>query len=226
LSETDSFIEEVAEEVRRDRLYGYARKYGWIVALAIVLIVGAAAFFEYRKSSERSAAEDRGDALLNAVTLSSADLQADALSELLGNGESDVITRLLLASAKLDQDDISGAVEELTSIEQDDALPAVYRQLATLKVIMADADRLPSGDRIERLTALADPQSPYRLMAIELRAEAHIDSGQVDEALKDLASLRNDPTVGQEQRSRAERLIVALGGELREAVLEHSGTDG
>ena len=36
MSETDSFIDEVNEEVRRDRLYGALRRYGWIAILAVL----------------------------------------------------------------------------------------------------------------------------------------------------------------------------------------------
>ena len=39
MSNTDSFIEEVTEEVRRDKLYGYLKRYGWIAGLIIVLVV-------------------------------------------------------------------------------------------------------------------------------------------------------------------------------------------
>ncbi len=37
MSNPDSFIEEVTEEVRRDKLYRLFRKYGWI---GIVLVLG------------------------------------------------------------------------------------------------------------------------------------------------------------------------------------------
>jgi len=55
VSETDSFIDEVSEEVRRDQLYGVFRKYVWIALGAVFLIVGAAAFNEWRKAQTRSA---------------------------------------------------------------------------------------------------------------------------------------------------------------------------
>jgi fermentation-respiration switch protein FrsA (DUF1100 family) len=42
VSDTDSFIDEVTEEVRRDRLFGLMKRYGWIAALAVLLIVGGA----------------------------------------------------------------------------------------------------------------------------------------------------------------------------------------
>ena len=38
MSDTDSFIEEVTEEVRRDRLYKFLRKYAWVGILAVVTI--------------------------------------------------------------------------------------------------------------------------------------------------------------------------------------------
>ena len=37
VSNPESFIQEVTEEVRRDRLYSYFRKYGWIPALIVVV---------------------------------------------------------------------------------------------------------------------------------------------------------------------------------------------
>ena len=67
MSDSDSFIEEVTEEVRRDRLFALFRRYGWIPAVAIVLLVGGAAVNEYLKAQERGRAERLGDAILVAL---------------------------------------------------------------------------------------------------------------------------------------------------------------
>ena len=56
MSDTDSFINEVNDEVRRDRLYGYLQRYGWIAILVVVLIVVGAAWSEYRKAQTRARA--------------------------------------------------------------------------------------------------------------------------------------------------------------------------
>jgi len=61
LSQSDSFIEEVTEEVRRERLFALARRYGWIVVLALVLVIGGAAALEWRKAQARAAAQVLGD---------------------------------------------------------------------------------------------------------------------------------------------------------------------
>ena len=57
MSDTDSFIEEVSEEVRRDRLYKFLRKYAWVGILAVVTIVGGTAYLEFQKAQARTEAE-------------------------------------------------------------------------------------------------------------------------------------------------------------------------
>ena len=44
MSDVDSFIDEVSEEVRRERLYIALRRYGWIGVLAVLLLVGGASW--------------------------------------------------------------------------------------------------------------------------------------------------------------------------------------
>ena len=61
--ESDSFISEVSEEVRRDRLYAALRRYGWLIAAAGLLIVGGAAVNAWRKARQRAQAEAAGDAM-------------------------------------------------------------------------------------------------------------------------------------------------------------------
>ena len=82
MSDTDSFIEEVSEEVRRDRLYGYLRKYGWIAALLVILIVGGAAYSEWRKAQAVAAAEEMGDRVLEALSSAQPETRALALEEI------------------------------------------------------------------------------------------------------------------------------------------------
>ena len=80
VSDTDSFIDEVTEEVRRDRLFKAMRKYGWIAVLAVIAIVGGAAWNEWNKAQARAAAEEFGDQMLAALAVPDASDRADALS--------------------------------------------------------------------------------------------------------------------------------------------------
>ena len=67
MSNPDSFIEEVTEEVRRDRLFGLFRKYGWIGVLLVAGIVGGAAWNEWSKAREAARSQAFGDALIDAL---------------------------------------------------------------------------------------------------------------------------------------------------------------
>lgn len=49
-NENDSFIDEVTEDLRRDRLFAAFRRYGWIAGLVILAIVGGAAWREYSRA--------------------------------------------------------------------------------------------------------------------------------------------------------------------------------
>lgn len=66
MSESDSFIREVSEEVRRERFSRLLRRYGWIAALALLVIVGGAGFLEWRKTRAEAAAREAGDRLREA----------------------------------------------------------------------------------------------------------------------------------------------------------------
>jgi hypothetical protein len=66
VSNPESFIDEVSEELRRDRAVYYLRKYGWIALLVVALIVGGTAWNEWRKASAQASAEAFGEAVLGA----------------------------------------------------------------------------------------------------------------------------------------------------------------
>jgi len=56
MANTDSFIDEVNEEVRRDRLFAVFRKWAWLAILVVVVVVGGAAWFEYQRTQRTAAA--------------------------------------------------------------------------------------------------------------------------------------------------------------------------
>ncbi|MDJ0824964.1 MAG: hypothetical protein QNJ16_05615 [Rhodobacter sp.] len=213
MSETDSFIEEVSEEVRRERLFRYIRRYGWIAVLLVVVLVGGAAYNEWSKAQTRAAAEARGDAILAALEASDADARQAALAEIDADGRSAAIVALLTASEAVSADNEAAAVASLQAIEADTAQPELYRQLATLKrLILTTADTAPA-DRIAALEPLTAPGAAFRILAEEQIAVAEADAGDTAAALTRLQGLLNDTEATPGLRQRVSQLIVALGGE-------------
>ena len=67
MSDTDSFLQEVSEELRRDKLYRNIRKYGWVAILLVIVIVGAATYREYLKSQAETEAELFGTRIIDGL---------------------------------------------------------------------------------------------------------------------------------------------------------------
>ena len=63
MSLNDSFIKEVSEEVRRDKLFKYIKKYSWFGFVAIFIIVSIVAFNEWKKNNEKINYQLNGDEL-------------------------------------------------------------------------------------------------------------------------------------------------------------------
>ncbi len=213
MSQTDSFIEEVTEEVRRDRLFKLMKKYGWIAILLVILLVGGAAANEWRKAQEQAAAEALGDAILAAFDKPDAAARAAALAAVPAEGMQAAVRNLLAAGQALEGGDAKTAVTLLSEVASDATLPDTWRQLAELKLVLALGDDLSSQERRARLQALAAPGAPYRLLAEEQLAVAELAAGDRAAALERLQVILADQEVTAGLRRRAAQLIVALGGE-------------
>lgn len=215
MASEDSFIDEVTEEVRREKLFRYIRRYGWIAVAAVVLLVGGAAFNEYRKAQIRSAAEARGDAVLAALEETNESARAVAISAIEAEGDAKAILEMLAAAqAREDETAKGAALDRLAAIAGNDDVSPVYRDLAELKLVLLQGEALTPDERIARLARLSVPGAPYRPLALEATALAHVDKGETENALAILTDLLSDAQITPGLRRRASQLIVALGGEL------------
>jgi len=205
MSDTDSFIDEVTEEVRRDRLFGYFRRYGWIPAVIILVLVGGTAYSEWSKSVVAQAAQVRGDALLDALDVQDKPESISALSSIVAQEDTDVVASFLLAG--LDQ---SLASELLTVIAENMEQPKYIRDLARLK-LAATPDAASKDEAVSILTDLSAPGGLYRNAATEILVALELQRGNRDVALELLQSHVQDAGATQAQVQRMGELIVALG---------------
>ncbi|SDG25803.1 hypothetical protein SAMN04488117_11513 [Celeribacter baekdonensis] len=213
MSQTDSFIDEVTEEVRRDKFYAFLRKYGWIGILAVCVLVGGAAWNEYAKAQARTQAEAMGDALTAALEGADATARAQALAEIGGEGDVRVITAMLRAGELHAAGDAKGAIAALAPFTADAMLDPVYRDLAVLKTAMIGAGDIPAEERVSQLAGIAAPGAPYRLLAEEQIAAAQVEMGQVEAAIDGYRAISQDGEASNALRRRALQMIVALGAD-------------
>ena len=210
MSNPESFIDEVTEEVRRDKLFGYLRRYGWIGILAVFLLVGGAAYREYRLAAKQADSEAFGDAVLDALDQDDPAARSAALAAVDAPGQRRALLGLLQSSDP--ETDKAAALAALALVAGDATLPASYRDLAVLRrVIVAGAD-LPAEERRALLEPIAQPGRPYRTLALEQLALLLVETGDPAAAITALEALRQDQEATAGLRRRAGQMIVALGG--------------
>ncbi|WP_439561694.1 hypothetical protein [Roseinatronobacter sp.] len=212
MSNPDSFINEVTEELRRDRMVGYLRRYGWIAVLLVVLVVGGAAWNEWRKASDRASAQAFGDAVLTALENDDSAGRIQALAQIDATGAQQGVINLLSAG-ELFETDRAAALAALRAASEDDALTDSYRQLAALKYVIAGGDDVPLAERETILAGLAQPGRPFRPLALEQTALLQLEQGNPERTIEILADLLSQSDVSDALERRATQLIIALGGD-------------
>ncbi len=214
MSESDSFINEVTEEVQRDRLYGYLRRYGWIAVLAVLVLVGGAAVNEYRKAQAEADAQALGDAMFAALETDDAAGRAGALSGLGAESEAAVIAALLEAGELQAAGQTAAAADRLEAVANAATTPPLYPDVALLKSLMLRAPDMDPGALKDALGPLAQPGAPFRLLAAEQIVYADLAAGETEAAMAGLDAILDDAELRPGLRERAQNLMVALGGEI------------
>lgn len=213
MSNSDGFIEEVTEEVRKDRFYYLLRRYGWIGGLVVLLIVGGAAWSEYSKAQARAAAEGLGDEILAALGQSDTAARQAGLEAIEPtNPGAQAVVAMLSAGEAQQAGDTEAAVAELDSVSLNGEVPEIYRQIAAFKALVLQGDAIDTDSRRQQLEALAAPGAPLALLAQEQLALLDIESGETDAAIMRLQSIIENASVSTDLQQRALQVIVALGG--------------
>ncbi|SCY81785.1 tetratricopeptide repeat protein [Paracoccus tibetensis] len=213
-NQNDSFIDEVTEELRRDRLYAAFRRYGWIAILAVLLLVAGVVWREYSRSQDRAAAEAFGDEILAAEA--SGDPAAILAVDPRGSEGREALAALLAASARADAGDRAAAAEALRALAADDAAAPqddVLRELAQLKLVMLAGPEMDPSERDAILTQLSRAGAPFELLALEQKAVALIGAGRTEDALTLIGQIQQREGLSEALRRRLSEMMIALGEE-------------
>ena len=210
MANPDSFVDEVTEELRRDRASRLLRRWGWVAVVAVVLLVGAAILLEWRNSAREARAEAIGDALASALAASGTSRPDSLAAVEVATPEQRAIRALLRGAALAESDDRAAAADVLGEAAGTQGLPERYRQLLLVKsAVVGGTGGAPRNEAI--LAELAVPGGPFRAIAVEAEAFAALSRGDREAAISRLRTLVDDAEAGDAMRRRAMQTLVALG---------------
>lgn len=210
--QNDSFIDEVTEDLRRDRLFAAFRRYGWIGLLVILAIVAGAAWREYSRAAAEREAQAFGDAVIAAEA---AEDPAAALAALPAGDDPGrrALAAMLAAAAQVEAGADEDAAATLAALAEDGAAPALARDLARLKLVTLEGAAMDPAARDAMLSDLSAPGRPFRLLALEQKAVALVAAGREDDAVALIRQIQEEQGLSENQRRRLAEMLITLGVE-------------
>ena len=212
----ETFLREVDEELRKERLNQTVARYGWWIVAGMVLVLAAIGGIFWYRSYQAGQAEARGESLLNALdsleagNRNAATAQLDALAES-GSPGYRAAALFSRANAQIAANDINGAVGTLGAIAADENLEEPYRQAALVRQTQLQFDQLQPQQVIQRLSSLARPGQPFFGAAGEMVGVAQLRMNRPDLAGQLFARIGRDETVPGSIRTRAIQMAGSLG---------------
>ena len=208
------FINEVEEELRKDKYNALLRKYGAFIVAVIIAVVAVAGFLEYQKydagkkaraaSTSFEAArlvEAEGD-LLGAIK------RYEALAPLAPEGYAG-LSYSKIGALKIQLGDMDGAVAAFDNSANTFSRPE-HADLARLKAIYILLDEARYDDVKSRAAALDASDSPYKDLARELAAYADLRNGNPDAARSSFLYLSTAPGVIAGVKTRASQALTLM----------------
>ncbi|HEX4762548.1 MAG TPA: tetratricopeptide repeat protein [Sphingomicrobium sp.] len=213
---TDTFVREVDENLRRDRMNELARKYsGWITAVLILFLgaVGGFIYWQNHRVEQSGKQVEQLSQVFADVGSGKTSAAPKQLDELANSGSKAVRASALFtrAALALQQNDVKLATAKYREIAGDDGLPKPYRDAALIRQTALEFDSLKPEEVIARLRPLAEPGNPWFGSAGEMTAMALIKQGKKGEAGQLFARIARDKQVPETLRARSVQIASTLG---------------
>jgi hypothetical protein len=213
-------FDEVNEDLRAERASRLARKYGVLVAAAVVLTLAGTGGFVWWQQRQQAEAE------AVAAKFIAAQKQAEALkqakpgpvllqdfSSLAATGPEGyrVLAHLQLAALEWDAGKTAQAVADWASVSDDAVAPQMLRDLATVASVQHQIDTGDAQKLKAQLQSVLSGTSAWKPMAEQVLAMLEIKLGHTDAARAIVKSLASDPGVTEGVRQMAADLLLTLG---------------
>ena len=208
MSENESFIDEVTEEVRRDKLYLFLKKYGWIGGLAVLLIVLSSVIVEIQSTARIAEAEKNGDFLADILQKieKGEEIDFDRSTEFFEEGS---LVSLLIETMLAEKSfDYEGAKVAYTAILDNEKIPSSFKDFAKFKLLLLLKNDPQRAEQL--LDELITPNNSFRILALEQKVFKNIRENKWQDAQTNLDLLKSDPSTTQAFQSRLGQIQKAI----------------
>jgi hypothetical protein len=213
---TDTFVREVDENLRRDQMQAFAKKYSGLIIGGLVLFLAAAGGFIYWQDYKQKQSEKQVEHLAQTFTDIGAGKTSAApkqLDELSGSRSKAIRATASFARAAiaLQKNDAKLAIAKYSEIAGDRSLPEPYRDAALIRQTALEFDGLKPDQVIARMQPLAKTGNPWFGSAGEMTAMALIKQGKNAEAGRLFGAMAKDRQVPDSLRARFAQIASTLG---------------
>jgi hypothetical protein len=213
---SDTFVKEVDENLRRDRIRDFSRDNAFLLIGAVVLFLvlcgGLIFWHQYRIRKTQQQVEKLAQ-IYTAVDAGNMRAAPQQLGELSNSGSKAVRGSAMFgrAAVALQQGQTKSAIAQYRAIHDDSGLPQPFRDLALIRQTALEFDSLRPADVVTRLKPLATPDSPWFGSAGELTGVALIKAGKTQEAAQLFAAMARSKSVPDAIRLRASQIASTFG---------------
>jgi hypothetical protein len=215
-AQQDMLLREVDEAVRQDEAAQFAKKYGkLIIGLVVAGLLAFGGYLLWQERSEKKL-EEGSESLVTALDqLDAGNLdKADgdlAKIEQDGAPGAKAAAGLLRAAIETQKDDQAKAAKMFFALADDPKVPQAYRDLAAIRGVSTNYDKMKPQDVIDRLKPLAVPGNAFFPSAAELVAMAYLEQDKKDLAGPLFVAIAEDEDAPQSLRSRSRQMSGLLG---------------
>lgn len=209
----DNFIDEIDEELKRERQLDLWRKYGrYAIAGVLVVIIAVAGFVGWRHYQANRRAE-AGLAYAEALDAAAAGHSQEALKSLKALGQSAPsgyaeLARLQEATVLAREGNEAAAAAIFDAMAKDENVAKPFRHLALLLYGFAAIDHADPQALAARIKPLTLATSPWRYSALELTALIARKRGDEKTARSIFKRLSDDATTPPSVRARAAEFLA------------------
>lgn len=199
--ESESFIKEVSEEVKRDKLFKALNKFKWPLFALIILLVGTVGGYEYYKFDKKRKAQENGEFLVSAIE--NLNNNGETVSSEIENKFIAILIKLHEAKYFEEKGDIKRAKTAYNLLIDKHGGNRFFSDYSKFQLYLLDpAESLRDTKKIEVLDQLSAPDSPMKLLALEQKLYLYVKANDLENIKLLLKLISSDQAITPEQVSR------------------------